>query len=314
MQNILTMAVHRIIFLVMVAVWLGAVSVAGESRADFSFRPGFGTQRGVCGSGGCGVRSGTSGSQRTSPSPRQREKETEQERARREARWKEQARQKRAALLEMRREIAMLKPSRVSAKFARLENDKVSIGSSFFGLGGGYLGFSGKTPLGLKGPGSEKTKVSRENLRRAISILDPIIKDRKRGKEFYSMSKEDAKFLADQAAFAMAGHPLHVRVEPASERPALTARKIDEAIDLLDDLERAVDRLGEIAQNRRRLGQRLSVLEKQLEKSTNNEAISEYNKLDEQYRKVVGQERHARADLEQKQETFQKKVEVIMVP
>lgn len=184
------------------------------------------------------------------------------------------------------------------------------LGTAFFGLGQiepdmrDYL----KT---LKAPGPLKTRgtpISRENLRRTVAIVGAIMNRHGRAAKT-GMPDMDLYFLAGEAARAMNGHDLQVRV-PEAVLPAVNPDQEARLRHAKERLDQAWNALATVMAQRTRLEEQLFALHRRARKS--GEPISTFRKRNRQqlahYAKIFKGEAEARSRLMEAQALFKKEV------
>jgi len=271
---------------------------------DFITRPGFGTKEGVLGSG---YREPTN-YRYAPPQETVALKPPIDYKHRRidQSRLKHSTKKTQQALRTIRRELALLDPSDVKPIYDDVVAPK---GSAFFYLGGGRNHVMRRS----RGDGTPKSKISSENLRRAISIIRVF----KSPQNPSSLSAEDLRFLAGQASLALMGAPLEVTVPESSPANDLTRSQIDDGLSRLSVIEKSLNDLEGIMDDQEQLEKEMAVHEVRIKryKKSSNWTVQEarkgrkgLRKLEKDYAAQRQREIIARRAVENLQRDFRKSV------
>jgi len=279
--------------------------VVSPVSADFTFRPGFGTKEGVLGPNyRPPTRRQTYTPPQTSPPRQTQQSRIEQEgrRIRRQAAERRQE-QRREVVSSIRQELTDIVPVGIETGLVDVQP---SAGTAIFGLGGDP-GYGLKRRTGY----TAATRISTENLRRAVSILQPLATT---GTDGVRLSDEDARFLADQAGLAMVAAPLQVTVPASSSAGRIFSSQLNQARDYLAAIREGLNELSSQVDARLELEKRMAVYEGRMERddySDRSDKAVDRQKLSElktKYNSGREQEQNTRRALKNLQKQFQKSV------
>jgi hypothetical protein len=181
-------------------------------------------------------------------------------------------------------------------------------GNAFFNIGG-----AASIDLEIPTGKTHATPIASEDLRRAVSILAPVLS----GKPH---SDEDAKFLADEAGAALFGAPLRV-VVPASSHATSIGRTqaLDRLLEAATEIENDITRLQNTTGERVRLEAQLFEAQDRVREAqapgahdVNADALQQAEKafqvLQRDYRRIRQTEADERTKLTNTQGAFLKRV------
>ena len=281
------------------------LSAASLVWADFTFRPGFGTKEGVLGPNYQPPTRQQTHTPPTTSQPRQTQQQPrDQERIRMERRAAERRE-------EQRQEVAT-SIGRESTEIllvgieTGLVDVQLSAGTALFGLGGDP-GYGLKRGTGF----TPATQVSTENLRRAVSIIQPLAGTGTGGTR---LSDEDARFLADQAGLAMVAAPLQITVPASSSANRISGSQLNQARVHLAAIQEGLEQLSSQVAARLELEKKLTLFEVRLEKDNYSDGQAKaadrvnLSKLKTKYETDRKQEQVTRQALKNLKEQFRKSV------